>query len=126
MTIDGAPGPEPAQGISFTVDEKLHTLAFTCSQDMCEPQSKKIEPGADDQSIVVEMKILPAKLVVEGDPTHSYGINELPGYTLGSGVPTDITMTGGTRTVTVMDRTDPTQQKKVTLKAGKQEVVTFR
>jgi eukaryotic-like serine/threonine-protein kinase len=126
MTIDGAPGPEPGPGVSFAVDDKAHTLVFTCEKDMCEPQTKKVEPGTEDQPISVQMKILPAKLLVEGDPTHSYGIEELPGYTLGSGVTSDINMNGGTRTVTIYDRTDATKKQRVTLKAGQQESVTFR
>ncbi len=126
MKLDDAPAPDPSPGMAFTVDEKAHVLVFTCEKDMCEPQTKRIEAGEKDEAIPVELKILDAKIVVEGDPSHSYGIEEMPQFALGSGVATAIPMNMGQRTVTVFDRSDPTVRKKAMLRAGQQEVVNFR
>ena len=127
MKIDDAPAPDPSVGMAFTVDEKAHVLAFTCEKDMCEPRTQKIEPGDKDETIAVELRILDAKILIEGDPTHSYGIVEMPSFVLGSGVATPIQMSTGQRTVTVFDRTDPAApNKKVQLRAGQQEVVPFK
>jgi hypothetical protein len=95
---------------------------------MCEPQTKRLDAGTDDLPINVQMKILPAKVVVEGDPSHSYGIEEIPNVTLRSGVSTEIPMNGGTRSVTIFDASDPEGKKrvKVTIKAGQQEAVRFK
>lgn len=126
MAIDGAPGAEPTNGLSFTVDDKAHVLTFTCQKDMCEPQTRRIEPGDKEESITVEMKILPAKITIEGDPSHSYGIEEIPSVSLASGATTEIPMTSGQKSVTVFDRNDPAKRQKAMLRAGQQEVASFR
>lgn len=126
MTIDGTPGTEPTTGGVFTLDEKAHVLGFTCRDDVCEPKTISIVPGDKDESISIELRILPAKLVVEGDPSHSYGIEEMGHITLGSGVATEIAMKGGAETITVYDRSNPAKKQKVKLRAGKETTISFK
>jgi len=75
-----------------------------------------------------ELTILPAKLVVDGDPGRSYGIEEVPNITLASGVAAEIPMRAGqaAQTVTIFDRSDPEKRKKQALRAGRQHVVSFK
>lgn len=133
MKIDGVRGPEPAAGSAFMLpDEKAHALSFTCEDrsgnELCVPKSMTIPAGDNEQSLDVQLTILPAKLVVDGDPGRSYGIEEVPNITLASGVASEIPMRAGqaAQTVTVFDRADPEKRKKQALRAGQQHVVSFK
>src|SRR6185369_5544333 len=53
MTIDGSPAPDPDPRKSFTLDDKMHTLVFTCAGDLCTPMTVKIDPGSQDVSLPV-------------------------------------------------------------------------
>src|SRR5690606_34318146 len=90
MTIDGAPAPDPDANTTLTLDDKAHTLVFSCAGDRCAPKTITIPPGEKGEALTVELAILPAKLVVEGDPSHSYGIEELPSITIAAGQEIDV------------------------------------
>ena len=126
MALDGAPQPDPHQDMTIVVDEKPHTLAFTCEKDMCEPRTIAIAAGDKNEQVPVELRILPAKLLVEGDVSHSYGIEELPNVTVAAGAETEVPMRAGQQSITVFDRSDPTQKRRGHLRAGKREVVSFK
>jgi hypothetical protein len=133
MSIDGVRGPEPAPGFTFMLpDEKAHALSFTCQDrdgnELCVPKNIPVPAGDTEQTLDVQLTILPAKLVVEGDPGRSYGIEEVPNITLASGVAAEIPMRAGqaARTVTIFDRSDPEKRKKQALRAGRQHVVSFK
>jgi serine/threonine-protein kinase len=126
MTIDGSPAPDPAINGSFALDDKAHDLGFTCTGDACEPKTIKIPAGTKSEGLPVELAIPPAKLVVDGESGHSYGVEELPNQTISPGQETDIPMMAGTRQVTVFDRIDPTKKQTLILHAGKHEKVTLK
>jgi eukaryotic-like serine/threonine-protein kinase len=119
MTIDGNPAPDPAPKQTFVLDDKSHTLVFTCTGDLCTPKTIPIAAGDKDDSLTIELAIPPAKLVVEGEPGHSYSIEEMPSVILSNGQEIEIPMTNGTRTVTVFDRIDPSKKQPIDIKAGK-------
>jgi eukaryotic-like serine/threonine-protein kinase len=130
MTVDGVPGEKPHQGLSFFLDDKAHALTFTCKDpktgdDLCAPRTINLLPGESDQTIDVVLQILPARILVEGDPSHSYGIEEKPTVTLGVGVATDVPMRDGKENVTVFDRSDPAKKRRIVLVAGKQQTVSL-
>jgi eukaryotic-like serine/threonine-protein kinase len=126
MTIDGAVAANPEAQGSFTLDEKPHTLVFTCASDLCLPQTINVPAGEKDDALQVELAIAPARLLVEGDSSHSYGIEELPGITLAAGQEAEIPMSAGDRPVSVFDRNDPSKRQLVRLIAGKSQTVSFR
>ncbi len=127
MKIDGVEANEATPGGVFTLDEQAHVLSFTCRADICEPKSMSIAAGEKDETIVIELRVLPAKLIVDGDPSRSYGIEELGHMTLGSNVATDIPIPAdGARVITVYDRSDPTKKQKIRLIAGKEATITFK
>jgi serine/threonine protein kinase len=126
MAVDSASAPDPSQGEVLTLDDKAHALTFSCESDMCEPRTISVPAGDRDESVSVELHVLPAKLLVDGDPSHSYSIEEMPTVVLGSGVATDIPMVSGKREVTVFDRTDPAQRKRASLRAGQKLSVSFK
>jgi hypothetical protein len=133
MSIDGVRGPEPAPGFTFMLpDEKAHALSFTCQDrdgnELCVAKTIPVAAGDTEQTLDVQLTILPAKLVVDGDPGRSYGIEEVPNITLASGVAGEIPMRAGqaSQTVTIFDRSDPEKRKKQALRAGRQHVVSFK
>lgn len=126
MTIDGAPAPDPDPTKPFTLDDKSHTLVFTCANDLCTPKTVVVPAGSKDEALSIELAIPSAKLAVEGDPGHSYGIVELPHLNIAGGGEVDVPMTAGARTVHIFDRNDPSSRSQaVTLRAGRRKVVAF-
>ena len=133
LKIDGNPGPDPSTGLSFMLpDERAHTLTFSCrdrdGNELCVPRTVAVTPGDSEQQLDVQLNILPAKLLVEGDPSRSYGILEVPNVTLAAGVPADVPMLAGRsdRIVTVFDRTKPQEGKQAPLRAGQKYVLSFK
>jgi hypothetical protein len=123
LTIDGAAAADPVLDGIFSVDEKAHTLVFTCAADACEPKTVVIPAGEASDPLSIELAVPPARLVIEGEPGRSYGIEELPNLNVQSGQEATVPMMStSTRQVTVFDRNDPTRKKSVTLHAGKQVV----
>jgi hypothetical protein len=127
LSIDGAAPIEADQTKPFTVDEKAHTLVFTCRDDLCSPKTVQVEAGDKNVDLAVDLSIAPAKLFVEGDPSHSYGITELLNLNVAGGSEVEIPMTAGKRQVHVFDRTDPyNQPQAVELTAGKRSTISFK
>jgi serine/threonine-protein kinase len=126
MTIDGKQAPDPDTGKSFVLDEKAHNLVFTCADDRCVPKAMPIPAGDTGDTLQVELTIAPARLVVDGDPSRSYGIEELPGVTISAGQESEIPLNAGEKAVYVFDRLDTKNRQLVTLAAGKRATVSFK
>ena len=134
LRIDGVPGPDPGAGSSFMLpDQNAHTLTFTCvdrdgATELCVPKTVSVPAGEGEQVIDLQLAILPAKLLIEGEPGHSYGIVEVPNITLVSGVATEVPMPAGRsgQTVTVFDRAEPLKGNKAPLRAGEKYVLSFK
>jgi serine/threonine-protein kinase len=128
MTIDGVPAPDPDPSKPITLDERPHTLAFTCAGDLCVPKSMPIEAGDKPLTFPVELAIPPAKLLIAGDPSHTYGIVELPNLSVLGGGEMDVPMHArGEWEVHVFDRSDPSMKAQaVTLHAGRRELVSVK
>ena len=92
------------------------------------PNTVSIAPGDTEAALDVQLGILPATLVVDGESNHSYGILEVPNITLASGVATDIPMLAGRadRSVTVFDRAEPLKGRPAPLRAGQKFVLSFK
>ncbi len=127
LAIDGAASSEVDRAQSFTLDEKAHTLVFTCRDDLCSPKTVQVEGGDKNVDLAVDLSIAPARLFVDGDPSHSYGITELLNVNVAGGSEIDIPMTAGKRQVHVFDRTAPSgQPQAVDLTAGKRSTISFK
>ncbi len=114
-------------GATFEVDDKPHTLVFTCDGDRCQPKNIGIAAGEKDEAVAVELQIVPARLVVNGEPSHSYAIEERLNVSVTPGVATEIPMTQGSEKMHVYDRADPKQTRtEVNLVAGQTRSVTVK
>jgi hypothetical protein len=123
LAVDGDPiGNPPKQ---MTLDEKPHELRFTCMADECEPQTKTIAAGEEPQiALTVALPLKPAALVVDGDPSLSYGLEEFPNVAVRVGVPASIQLPHPNYVAHVVER--PSQHKvTVTLKPGKEAHASF-
>jgi len=127
VSIDGAAPQQTTQDVSFSLDDKPHALTFTCLRDLCDPRTYEIAAGEKDVALDVALAIHPGKLLVEGDPTHAYGIDELPTLTVTPGTPVNIPMTtGGQRVITVFDRADPSKKQLVRVNTGGTTSISFK
>ena len=87
----------------------------------------QVSAGDNNVELDVVLAISNAKLVVEGDPTHAYGIMEIPTLNVAGGGEIEIPMTAGTRQVHVFDRNDPSSQPQaIALTAGKRATISFK
>ncbi|WP_146651200.1 serine/threonine-protein kinase [Labilithrix luteola] len=130
-SIDGATSFEPYTGMSVDIDGEHHVLSLSCkspftNKELCVPETRDIAAGEKEQSLDVRLRILPARLLVDGDPTHSYRIEEMPNTPVAAGAVTSIPMSKGSDEITVVDSIDPTKRRKVRLEPGKQETVSFK
>ncbi|MCL2725877.1 MAG: serine/threonine protein kinase [Polyangiaceae bacterium] len=129
-SIDGARAFEITSGLSVDVSNERHTVAFSCknpftSKDLCEVQTHEIAPSEIDQRMDVRLKILPATLLVEGDVTHSYRIEQWPSIPVIAGQPVSVPMRTGSDILTVFDNADDTKRN-VRLEAGRSVTVSFK
>ena len=103
VAIDGDAATAAEAAPTYTLDEKRHTLTFTCLENMCEPVTRVLEGGETGYPLDVELKIRPAKLIVDGSPGRRYTVVQRPGVTVQARVPAEIPMKRGTETVTVRE-----------------------
>ena len=125
MAIDGVPQGEAHEGLTITLDGKPHDLRFSCMKDECEPLSKSIAAGDESPvSFPVTLTIKPASLVVEGDPSLVYGIEEFPSVGVRVGVPVSVPIKHGNYVVHVVERTSG-RRVTGTLNPGREAHVPF-
>jgi serine/threonine protein kinase len=107
LAIDGVPQGEAREGLTLTLDARQpHDLRFTCMKDECEPLVKNIPAGDDTPlSFPVMLTIKPASLVVDGDPSLEYGIEEFPSVSVRVGVPVSVPVKHGNYAIHVVERT---------------------
>jgi serine/threonine-protein kinase len=129
MTLDGEAKPDPSPGWAFVLnDDKPHSLVFTCQNDLCTPKTIPITAGDANIDMPVELALAPGKLVVEGDPTHTYRVREDPTIIIKSGQEVYISMPGerGQRDITIYDQDGSGDvQKSVTIATGRRQIVKF-
>ncbi|MBX3233402.1 MAG: serine/threonine protein kinase [Labilithrix sp.] len=129
LAIDGKMLPdEVVPNGTVTVDEKAHSLAFSCRDDACTPRTLNVPAGENNVDLPIELAIPAAKLVVEGDPTHMFAIKEYPQLgTFPAGQEISVELLGGraAHDVLVFDRNSNTTTN-VTLKSGKKQTASFK
>lgn len=133
LRVDGVAAPDPVPGGTIVLpDDRAHSFSFTCQDrdgnQLCIPKSILVEAGESESSLDVQLSVLPASLLVEGESGRSYSILEVPNITLAAGIPSDIPMLAGraARTVTVFDRSDPQKGRQAPLRAGQRYVLSFK
>jgi serine/threonine-protein kinase len=123
MTVDGASPRDVRTGDTVTVNGDVHTLAFSCADDLCEARSIPVVAGDKDLPIVAHLKIRPATLLIKGDPADNYQIASRPEVHLVAGTNT-VPMQRTSERVTVKQlETGSTQA--ATLIPGKSATVAF-
>jgi hypothetical protein len=117
VAVDGDAAIEASSGITFALNEQAHTLLFTCIEELCEPQTRTVAAGDAEESVEVELKIKPARLVVAGDPSSSFVLREMPTLALLPNVPVAVPMTRKTERFHVRELVVD-REIEVTLTAG--------
>ncbi len=124
IAIDGDAATAAEAAPTLTLDDKKHTLTFSCVENLCEPVTRYVEPGELGFAVDVELKIRPAKLIVDGTPGRRYTVMQRPGVTLDARVPVEISMKRGIEMVTVRElETD--REVRVELRVGQDVHAVF-
>jgi serine/threonine-protein kinase len=76
VSIDGSPTMPVDQGKPLIVDDKAHSLRFSCASDLCAPIARAVEPGDRAITLPVHMTIKPSTLIIRG--TGHYYLAEDP------------------------------------------------
>ena len=121
-------GGEPATkslGETLKLDEREHTLRFTCDKDLCEPQTRKVLAGKTDDAISLELRARAATLTVNfADATATFSLDEAPTLVIRPGVPASINVPSY-RYVMLYNRADPLKKKKIDLVPGQVKSESF-
>ena len=127
MTLDGEARPDPIPGGSFVInDDKAHTLVFSCANDVCPARTFPIAAGDGNVDLPVELAVPAGKLFIDGDPTHTFGINQLPGLHIRAGQVVDVPMTDGAqRQITVYDENSD-EKREVVVTSGRRTTVSLK
>jgi hypothetical protein len=135
VTIDGAETRDVASGDALRLDNKAHTLAFTCFlkvqddkgatklEEVCSPVQRPVAAGDKDDTLVVTVPIKPATLDIEGPVDKTYQVVERPQLRVRVGLNT-IAM-GSVFQLINVKQIDSNKTVSVRLHAGKSETVSF-
>jgi serine/threonine-protein kinase len=125
VSLDGAGPVNATSGLRLAIDGKAHDLAFKCVNDMCEPQTRSVAAGDEPEpTIAVKLQLKPAKLVVDGDPTMSYGLEEFPDIEVRAGLAAIIPVNSGNAPVHIVERPSG-HRLTTTLNPGQERRVSF-
>jgi len=112
-------------GDTLKLDDKEHLLRFTCPQDLCEPQMRKVAAGKAEETISLELRVKQATLTVSfTDSNATFSLEEAPTLVIKPGVSVPVTVPSY-RYVMLYNRADPSKKKKVDLAPGKSITFTF-
>jgi serine/threonine-protein kinase len=127
VSIDGAPPSPLDPSGALVLNEKAHTLTFSCASDFCEPITRAIAPGDGAITVPVRLTIKPARLVIRGLPGSHYFLDGDPKHTLESGeTGNEIAMSqSAMRVVKVKELETGRLSQGVELRAGQSTVVEF-
>jgi hypothetical protein len=135
VTIDGAETRDVASGEALRLDNKAHTLAFTCFltvrddkgatklEEVCSPVQRTVAAGDKDDTLVVKVPIKPATLDIDGPVDKTYQVVEHPQLRVRAGLNT-IAVGSVFESITVK-QIDSNKTVSVRLHAGKSMTVTF-
>ena len=129
ISIDGAPAGPLDPGKPLVIDEKAHSLVFSCAADLCDTLARAIDPGEHAAPLVVHLTVKQAKLLLRGNPAYHYVLTDDPDRRIEAG-DTPISnlvpmMQSAVRVVRVRERETNTI-KSVELHAGRvSETVDF-
>jgi len=125
VSDNGGEAMSKSLGDTVKLDEREHTLKFTCDKDLCEPQTRKVPAGKTDDAIALELKARAATLTVScADATATFSLDESPQMPIKPGVPVSVNVPSY-RYVMVYNRADPLKKKKVDLTPGQPASVSF-
>ena len=124
VSVDGAAPVAVREGETLPLSNARHELKYSCVQDMCVPQSRRVAAGASEVVGDVRLSVRPATLTVDGDPNHGYSAVERPNLALRSGASVTVAMSQGVQVLTVVQDASG-ERRDVVLRAGQASVVKF-
>jgi hypothetical protein len=120
VVIDGAPAIPVDPGKTLTLDDKPHTLLFSCMADLCTPLTRAVEPGDHEVLLSVRLTIKPGTLLIRGNPGNQYDLNDDPSHLLlANESPNLVPMTQASVRVVKVTEIGTGAWRSVELRAGK-------
>jgi serine/threonine protein kinase len=120
VSIDGAEANDLDPTKPLVLDDKAHSLVFSCTRDLCDQRTETIAAGDRAVDLHVRLAIKPAKLIVKGVPGRNYALHDDPARPLFTGdlSPNEIQMKGASRRVVKVDEVNTGRSLSVELRAG--------
>jgi hypothetical protein len=120
VALDGAPASALDVSKPLVVDDKAHTLVFSCTGDLCEPWSRKVDPGDRGISLAVRLTIKPSRLLIRGNLGDHYVLSDDPENYLQAGeVPNPVAMPHSASRVVKVIEVETRASRSVDLRAGR-------
>jgi eukaryotic-like serine/threonine-protein kinase len=76
VSIDGQPDRGVSTGDALALNQRAHTLSFSCP--VCIPVQLSVDAADRDTTLAVSVPVKPATLVVDGDVSRTYQVVEHP------------------------------------------------
>lgn len=120
IAVDGAPATPLEPTKPLVLDEKGHALVFSCTEKLCDPFTRTVDPGDRGVSFPVHLTIKPSRLVIRGNLGRTYILNDDMAHALQSNeVPNVVPMPQSAVRVVKVTEGETGVSKTVELHAGK-------
>jgi serine/threonine protein kinase len=119
VAVDGTPAIALDPGKPLAIDDKVHTLAFSCTGNLCDPLTRTVEAGDHGVSLSFQLTIKPSRLLIRGNPGNHYFLNGDTTHPLEPGeFPNKVAMTQSAVRVVTVNEFETRQARTVELHAG--------
>jgi serine/threonine protein kinase len=120
VSLDGATAIALDATKPLVLDDKVHSLVFSCSSDVCDTLTRPVEAGDRAIAIAVKLTVKPSRLRIRGSAANTYVLAEDPSHHLQvDEFPNEIAMQHFASRVVHVTEIETGRTQSVELRAGK-------
>lgn len=125
VTVDGENPRAVSVGTSIPLDEQAHDLQFGCKGELCLRQVRSIPAGDQAVELAIQLEFKPATVVIDGDLSHKYQIEEYPALgVLRGAIPVRVALRRNDEPITITEL-ETGAKKTGLLRAGSELRISF-
>jgi serine/threonine-protein kinase len=127
LSIDGAQAMPLDPSRPLTLDDKPHSLTFTCEQNLCNTVVRNVDPTDKNPApLSVHLTIKPGKLIIRGSPVAHYFLSDDPARGLSPGDDGNaVPMAQTAQRTVVVNEMETHEKRTVLVTAGRTAEVRF-